>query len=467
MSSRKVFAIIFLVAALAALAYGTYGLIALRLTSGDAYPPYSSLRADPLGAKLLHDSLEAIGRFRVERNFRPLWNEPMEEPATVFILGARPGSLHMLYKSEARIINRFVSGGGRLVICFAPVKYYSDRAWTEARHEELGIETPDEEEDEEEDDGEDGEKRPAKKSKEEKKREKKEQERIEKEKERFEKYIARNFTSVTNTWGVDFAFARLMAQPEESTNTTTNPFDDAFDDEVDRPADFAYETQVPVEGALGIPWHSTLFFTNMSPTWRTLYRRAEYPVIIERSYGDGSIILASDPYFVSNEALVKERNSKLVSHLVGDAERILFDEEHFGIVEEPSVIQLASRYGLQGVLAALLVIAGLYIWKNATSLVPPPAAQSGDGIDVVAGEQAHEGFVRQLRRHLKPRDLPAVCLAEWRKTADPHAARHAQRLVRMQSELAAYDAREPAKRNPVQLYRAFCDILQEKKGRAP
>ncbi len=39
---------------------GLIQLILLRFESGDVYPPYSSLRADPLGCKALYESLGRV-----------------------------------------------------------------------------------------------------------------------------------------------------------------------------------------------------------------------------------------------------------------------------------------------------------------------------------------------------------------------------------------------------------------------
>ena len=41
-----------------ALAWGLEQVVVSPLETGDVYPPYSSLRTDPLGAKALYESLE-------------------------------------------------------------------------------------------------------------------------------------------------------------------------------------------------------------------------------------------------------------------------------------------------------------------------------------------------------------------------------------------------------------------------
>ena len=51
---------------------GLARLFALRYEVGDVYPPYSSLRADPLGTKALAAALGALPGIEVRTNFKPL-----------------------------------------------------------------------------------------------------------------------------------------------------------------------------------------------------------------------------------------------------------------------------------------------------------------------------------------------------------------------------------------------------------
>ena len=61
-----------LAAALLAFAVGVVHLFQLRFSVGDVYPPYSTLRADPLGAEVFFDALAGQPGLGVERNLRPL-----------------------------------------------------------------------------------------------------------------------------------------------------------------------------------------------------------------------------------------------------------------------------------------------------------------------------------------------------------------------------------------------------------
>jgi hypothetical protein len=457
---------VLLACAVTALAYGLYGLLALRLTAGDAYPPYSTLRADPLGTKMLHDSLADIPRMAVERNYQDFSTHPPAAPGAVVMPGISPFALRDIPRPLARALNRFVETGGRLVVCFSPVTYRTDDEWCNAADEELDAE-------EDESDGPDAADNDAENAeKQEKSDDAKDREK--KRAERAERYLARHFTSISNAWGVAYGFARLSWQEPAGTNNAegANPFDDIFeegeagDDDERWSNDYAYEMGVHVAESRAVSWHSTLYFRDLDPAWRVLYQRDEYPVIVERRMGAGSIVLCADAYFLSNEAMVRERHSGLLAHLVGQHERIIFDEYHFGIRHEPGVMELARRYGLMGLAGALLFLAGLFVWKNATSLVPPWESQAGAALDVIAGEQAGEGFLRQLRRHVRATDLPAICLGEWRKTAESRTSGHALRVARMQAVVDNDAGRKATERNPVDAYRRLCEVAKEK-GRGP
>ena len=55
-------------------AVGLYEMLAARMDEGDAFPPYSSFRADPLGSKALYTALRQLPGepIAVERHFRVL-----------------------------------------------------------------------------------------------------------------------------------------------------------------------------------------------------------------------------------------------------------------------------------------------------------------------------------------------------------------------------------------------------------
>ena len=89
-----------------------------------------------------------------------------------------------------------------------------------------------------------------------------------------------------------------------------------------------------------LEWHSGAILTNLDKAWRTIYARGTNPVVVERKFGSGTVVLATDSYFLSNEALRKERHAELLAWLVGPGRAVVFDEAHFGIVETSGVASL-------------------------------------------------------------------------------------------------------------------------------
>jgi hypothetical protein len=80
---------------------------------GEIYPPYSSLRSDPMGTKVLHDSLAALPGYRVDRWFEPLRRFHPRDGDVVLMLGARK-STDLLADCA-----QWARAGARVVVAFA------------------------------------------------------------------------------------------------------------------------------------------------------------------------------------------------------------------------------------------------------------------------------------------------------------------------------------------------------------
>jgi hypothetical protein len=153
----------------------------------------------------------------------------------------------------------------------------------------------------------------------------------------------------------------------------------------------------------------------------------------------------------------------LLAWTLGGGREAIFDEAHLGVVTQPGVAALMRKYRLHGLVGSLLLLALLFIWKNAVSLVPPHAEATVAAGPVVRGKDSAAGFVNLLRRSIAPADILAACYEEWRKTAARRAAaspaqwQEAHRLVAEQQALPA------RARNPVSAYRTVSEILKRKK----
>ena len=276
-----------------------------------------------------------------------------------------------------------------------------------------------------------------------------------------EKLFAREDLSLR--WQVDFHRARIINDKKTGKAASPEPAAPPLE-----------ETAVPVQGLsanLGpIPWHTTVDFDLTTPEaktagWRALYTRSKRPVIVSRPFGTagGELILVSDPYFFSNEALRKEPQPALIATLIGPCRRIIFDETHLGIAENPGIMTLARRYHLQGTLAALVVLALLFLWKNMVSLVPPPPAGNTAG-NYVPGRDSSEGFVNLLRRGVPARDLLGVCLTQWRTAnALPGGRAPSAEIAARLSAIAEAEAVQPLhRRSVVAAYHAMCAALKRR-----
>jgi hypothetical protein len=140
------------------------------------------------------------------------------------------------------------------------------------------------------------------------------------------------------------------------------------------------------------------------------YRQgASRAVVIERRMGAGSVALAADGYFASNEAMREDRPARparLAALLAGNPARILFDENHLGVLRNDGVADLMIRHRLHWVLPSLLLLLGLFIWKARARTGPadsaPPAA------DAVPDTRA--ALAALLRRSLGARGVLENCV---------------------------------------------------------
>ena len=112
---------------LAGFLFGIVQLLALRFEEGDVYPPYSSLRADPLGVKAFYAGLENLPDLTVKRIYLParegLSGSELPEPGstTLFYLGVSANYLGYVSEERFQDYENFVGEGGRWVISLLPV----------------------------------------------------------------------------------------------------------------------------------------------------------------------------------------------------------------------------------------------------------------------------------------------------------------------------------------------------------
>ncbi len=387
-NSRKAAPALLLATLAAGFAWAAARLLGQRLETGDVYPASSSLRADPAGSRALYEALRELNGRGVRRNFEPIDRLQAGPRTAVLLLGTQGWILEEAGRAEAERLESAVRSGTRLVIALSPAPSFR-------RRPELTVTPPPGTPTEKKGAG----ARPGRPT-------------------RRETDDDVGEVSLPNRWGFSLEAGDALDQPQ--------------------PARLA-----AVEGAAGlptaVPWRTGASFGKLHPAWRSVYVLGSKPVLIERPFGRGAIVLATDSAFAANATLKTARQPTLLLWLVGNRPEIVFDETHFGMGERSGLAALARRYRLHGLLAGLFLLAFLFVWKSAVVFAPaagPPEAETA-----VTGRRAAEGLAAVLRRHVAPKDLSRACFVEWKKAfarSRPALARELSRTARDEDPVAAY-----------------------------
>jgi hypothetical protein len=213
-------------------------------------------------------------------------------------------------------------------------------------------------------------------------------------------------------------------RPTRSTNRTGT--DDTFDTQW-RSLIRRWGAEItPLDDIRSATAHAALFgtisrwlgrnsFDRLTSDWKVIAVQGSKNVIVERAFGHGSIVLLADSYPLSNEALSADRNTGFLLWLIDGTPSVLFEETHLGLSEEPGIMTLAHRYGLQGTLISIVAVLLLFIWKCQYTLVPKRKSDQ-NGLTVL-GSGSDQAFLNLLQRAVSEKDLLGVCIATWLKTA--------------------------------------------------
>lgn len=100
--------------------WGAEQVAVMPLQTGEVYPPYSSLRADPLGAKALYESLAALPELEVSRLYKQ--RSVLDAGTALLVLGVDAGSWSDISEDVLAGYDRLLQKGGRLIIAFLPAR---------------------------------------------------------------------------------------------------------------------------------------------------------------------------------------------------------------------------------------------------------------------------------------------------------------------------------------------------------
>jgi len=395
MHKRKLFPVLFLLIVTALFVYGVTHLLILRFEKGDVYPRYSSYRSDPLGTKAFYEGLGLLPGIETVRNIEPLEKVSGLSETTLFLFGLRAPRFSVMPQASAEALEEAALRGGRVVFSFVPMRVLPTPPVKDKERRETSQEDTNQENDEE------------------------------------QELYGKAYVDLTQRWGVE---VDLFAKEETEANLSLP------------------EKELP----FSLPWHGTSVFEPRNPDWRVIYTREGKPVLIERSFGKGSIVLSSDSFFLSNEAMRNQRYPQLLSWLCGDHRKIVFDETHLGVSKSPGIATLLRKYGLAPFFISLVVLFLLVLWKQAVSFGPVYEEEEKASVD--PAKDAFTGFTNLLRRNISPGHILPACLEEWKRSFTHGRQSQSALLPRIQEIIAADRALPKRDRNPVQAYREISGL---------
>lgn len=433
--------LILLLLLLAGLAAGLVAIFRIRLGAGDVFPVYSTYRSDPLGTRLLYESLSKVEGLKVERSHEPLHKFAAgRPPRTLVLAGLNTYRWAALSDKTLNALNAAVLGGDRLVVVFEPSMVYGEahrmpygdliKAQEKAK-KELEAKKPKKSPTKEPSaKGEEPKKAEGDSPKQEEPKEAQSGEEKKTADERdFDEEDAPNhkdwefggrtpsnlaIDQIERLWGIDLWGRWIM----------------------DKDAGALRSAEAPEGFEASLPWKSGTYFVPSKGTeWTVLYTRGTLPVMVELKHGKGSLVFATDAHFISNEALQEQPALEVLSWLPGETRTVVFDEWHLGLEKSKGVAALARRYGMAPA-AGLLLLAGLlYVWRQVVRFVPPPPES-----DEVALEfHPTAGMEALLRRAVPRKKLFEASKSEWKKHARPGDIARVEGVAQ-EGPIASYNA---------------------------
>lgn len=411
------------------LVFGVIRMFKLRFRAGDIHRPYSSLRADPLGTKVFHDSLAELKAITVDRNYQRLDRLETDGNDTIMLLGVRHFPGFGIGDEMVEACERAARSGARVVVSFYP-RNRNDRGEQSnvmlqaqrRRRARMAEKKRESQNDEEEEQGSD--------------------------EERPEGAGGMETNGLQMGCFVDVNKRWNVAVTDESVE------------------EGAFAAISPACRIVGLPdalsCHTSMYFDKLGSEWREIYARDDKAVVIERAMGRGSIVLSALSYVFSNEAMRDERQSGLLAWFVGDGIRVVFDEYHHGISSRPGMGSLLRDYSLHWVVAVALVLGALFVWRNALSLVPPAIDPAGTPHAPDPGRDCASGLANLLRRNVPQREILAACLNEWVKSKERLVPGRTPELDRIRELVVRERETVAEEKDCVRTYNAVVELLKRR-----
>lgn len=434
----RTLSILGLVALAGILVFAFSGILERRLSEGGIYPAYASFRSDPLGTSALFESLERMEGIQVRRNMAHLNSvQGLDGETAILLLGYPRDNVRDLRAPEDSPVLEAVEEGARLVVTlnpglvpevYQPSTTDEEDDWLKRRRElrderikERASRPGNDEEDSEKDEEDE-------------------------ELEELEKMMTESLgPTLTDKLGFDVDVVDEFERPEEGWKT--------------EPGSSVTTASVPA----AIPdWRSQFHFDPITDDWEPSVLVDGNPVVIEREYGDGTIVIATDTYFVSNEALHSGAEPEFLLWLIGSKPKIVFDETIHGSEETGGAMKLMRRYRIHGIFLGLFVFIALWAWRSASTLAP-----GSDELDrglissssAVAGEETGSGLIRLLRRSVPAENLLVQCVDSWKEFQRTDLDEQRSKRI---AEITERHRADPRNFGVGEAYAAITDLLRKR-----
>jgi len=416
--SRHRFSILIFLLALGGLIGGLAWLIHLRFESGHAYALRSSLRSDPLGSKALHDAYAELPVLQVSRNFVPLVQlQALSPAATLLLLNTGGRQMHQLADFD-RVVD-FVERGGRLVIAMNPER---------VAYQHLGDERDEKNDSEADAQGDEA-----------------TSEAADDDAEKSSGYTRRSAQENELFWA-GLALRHGAHEGGEALRAA------------------AAAANLPQR----IPWREGGVLVEFDEeVWSPVYQIDAEIVAAQRRFGAGSIVVLTDDYLFSNEALLKHRYAQLLAWVLEAQSALIFEETHLGVSERSGVATLMRRYGLEGFALACAGLMALIVWRGASPMLPPFTGRARD--QVIRSEHSIEaGLGDLIQRSLPASAMPQLAFTAWQQSfirtqADQRF--YAAELDEIEALLRAQDSLPARQRQPLVTHLKIKSIINRKKRR--
>ncbi|MEM6915795.1 MAG: DUF4350 domain-containing protein [Verrucomicrobiota bacterium] len=409
------------------LCVGFLEVIEKRFAEGGVYPHYASFRSDPLGTSALYESLSNLPEVSVKRNVTGLDRiRDLDGNTALLLLGLPRENLADLRESSGGSpVLEAVRSGARLVVTvnpglvpekFLPARSDEEEDWFERRRKLREDRIRSEKKGEEGD--------------------------LEEKEKDFEKAMDEALGErLTEKFGFRLESLEEFERPEEGWELKPGP-----------------KTEVRA-----LPdWFSQFRFRKTGKGWKTIARAEGGPVVIEKRLGKGSLVFASDSFFVSNEALHLSATPEFLVWLLGGKTNIVFDETIHGVREVGGAMVLMRRYRVHGVFFGLILFVALWAWRSSSPLAPSEA-DTGRGLAVTAGavtgEETSSGLTRLLQRSIAPNELLRQCVELWSESRSREIPKSVEKKV--SGVLQKYEP-ESRSRDAVTSYREISEWLRRR-----